>query len=536
MKPILVALIAAIGASAGAQMSGAYSIGPSGSFATFQAACDALAAQGVNGPVTFQVAPGNYNESFLIKRAPGASASNTITFQSVVPGMAKLFGTTGPTATFIMGGSTTQGIEWYVLDGLEFASGPSNAIRGNMYTYDIEIKNCVFQAAHVGRLWHVSGRDEARRWHVHHCRFTLPAGADGFYLEQISFWNVHHNEFELNGCQRGIYPTNLNNAQNIWHNNIFHGAVAPGASNAALYFAASNYENICHHNTIVVNTTASAICTQGSTAAKNRFYDNIVVALGGGTCVRVYHSPSSPNFSHYLADNNLYHAPGGAIGYWDKAYATLPAWQAAMAAFNAAGDANSRDLPPGVASLAAPYDFRLRPGSAAINTARYTPAYVTDDHSGRPRDPWPDIGAFEYAGAGFSTYGRGCAGTGAIIPAIGSQGTASIGATGFAITCGRGLGGAPALFCLGVNSASWSGVPLPFSLGGGCLLYQDLVNAISIVLQGSGAGKGSASVPLPIPNQPALAGGTVFAQWLVLDPAAANAFGLATSNAGRIGL
>jgi len=64
-------------------MSGTYTIGASGSdYASITAAVDALTCSGVNGPVTFNIASGTYNETDNIPAIVGASATNTITFQS----------------------------------------------------------------------------------------------------------------------------------------------------------------------------------------------------------------------------------------------------------------------------------------------------------------------------------------------------------------------------------------------------------------------------------------------------------------------
>lgn len=68
-----------------AQLSGTKTINPSGSgannYTTFQAAVTALSSQGVNGPVTFIVSAGTYNERIEIPNINGASATNTITFE-----------------------------------------------------------------------------------------------------------------------------------------------------------------------------------------------------------------------------------------------------------------------------------------------------------------------------------------------------------------------------------------------------------------------------------------------------------------------
>jgi len=65
-----------------AQLSGTKTIGSGGDYATFTAAVAALTAQGISGPVTFNVITGQYTEQFEIGSVTGASAANTITFQS----------------------------------------------------------------------------------------------------------------------------------------------------------------------------------------------------------------------------------------------------------------------------------------------------------------------------------------------------------------------------------------------------------------------------------------------------------------------
>ncbi|MCB2205349.1 T9SS type A sorting domain-containing protein [bacterium] len=63
-----------------AQLSGSYTIGPSGNYSSFSAAVSALTGSGVSGPVTFNVLAGTFNETITIPSISGASATNTITF------------------------------------------------------------------------------------------------------------------------------------------------------------------------------------------------------------------------------------------------------------------------------------------------------------------------------------------------------------------------------------------------------------------------------------------------------------------------
>jgi hypothetical protein len=82
--PILIT-IALLGASipASAQLSGTYTIGSGGNYASFTAAISALSTNGVSGPVTFNVFSGTYTEQITIPAISGASATNTITFDGI---------------------------------------------------------------------------------------------------------------------------------------------------------------------------------------------------------------------------------------------------------------------------------------------------------------------------------------------------------------------------------------------------------------------------------------------------------------------
>ncbi|HTK82821.1 MAG TPA: hypothetical protein VL633_11055 [Bacteroidota bacterium] len=68
--------------SSHAQLSGTKTIGGGGDYGSFNAAAAALMSEGVSGAVTFNVMNGTYNEQVLIGSIPGASETNTITFQS----------------------------------------------------------------------------------------------------------------------------------------------------------------------------------------------------------------------------------------------------------------------------------------------------------------------------------------------------------------------------------------------------------------------------------------------------------------------
>lgn len=67
----------------GTPMSGTYTIGGTApDFANFTEAVNALSVRGVSGPVVLNARNGTYNEQITIRPVAGASAANTITFQS----------------------------------------------------------------------------------------------------------------------------------------------------------------------------------------------------------------------------------------------------------------------------------------------------------------------------------------------------------------------------------------------------------------------------------------------------------------------
>jgi choice-of-anchor B domain-containing protein len=110
-------------------------------------------------------------------------------------------------------------------------------------------------------------------------------------------------------------------------------------------------------------------------------------------------------------------------------------------------------------------------------------------------------------------YGKGTAGTGGFVPrADWNGGFARVANPGFTVQGKRALGGAPAILALGLGRGSVMGAGIEFLLDPTRpLLF------LATTATGTGPGNGTASVPLPIPNDPSLAGGSVFFQWVFVD-------------------
>jgi hypothetical protein len=127
--------------STDAFFNGTYSIGPTGDFATFNAALSAVMIAGVDGPVVFNVAPGVYTEQLTITQILGASAINTITFQSTSGNYSDVvlqYAATGTADNFII---KLDGADYFYFNNMTIqATGTSFGnvlVLGNVATYNV---------------------------------------------------------------------------------------------------------------------------------------------------------------------------------------------------------------------------------------------------------------------------------------------------------------------------------------------------------------------------------------------------------------
>lgn len=79
---ILFTVIVAFAPGAYAQLSGTYTVCSTGcNYNTIQKAANDLQAKGINGPVTIEIKPGNYNEKVAVDSIKGLSSTNILTFK-----------------------------------------------------------------------------------------------------------------------------------------------------------------------------------------------------------------------------------------------------------------------------------------------------------------------------------------------------------------------------------------------------------------------------------------------------------------------
>ncbi|HET6201988.1 MAG TPA: hypothetical protein VFI25_04200 [Planctomycetota bacterium] len=111
---------------------------------------------------------------------------------------------------------------------------------------------------------------------------------------------------------------------------------------------------------------------------------------------------------------------------------------------------------------------------------------------------------------GASSFGSGC-GTGAACPSpptLTLDDCALIG-TSVTLRLANGSSALPAAVALGTSNASWMGIPLPLSIGGGC----SILISPDLFLPATAANpQGLALFSVPIPADPSLVGQVVYAQ------------------------
>ncbi|MEY4675300.1 MAG: hypothetical protein RL148_3084 [Planctomycetota bacterium] len=532
-----------------AQYSGTLQIVPaggSGVFTTFTQAVNALFVSGVNGPVTVLVHPGTYNESVLVPPIPGASPTNTVTFKALLGrGTVQITGNGGD--TFALVGVSFRRNSSVGFEDLDFVSGPGFAISGTTNVENVSVTGCSFGPEHrnnaSGEFRHAlivsenSGTEAG--WKLRNNRFTLPSYTNrtnyGIYLSNGGGWDISGNSFDLNGVTHALYLINQNRRlDRIW-NNTFTGNLRQSTSTSAsnqsvIKVDVSNYDNDIAFNSFLVNVPGAAGCCiaasgiSGTNPALNRIRGNIFSMTGPGTCI-VMSAATNP----LVSDNNIFWAPTGEVarqGASTPGFATLAAWQTA-----ANVDLASQQVDPFYTnSTTAPFDLRPILISTAKDQGGAPLAFVVDDLAGRLRDPLPDCGAYEMSG--FAYYGQGCAGTGSLVPAIGSSGLVAVGSTNFSVD----LSNSPAntlAFLVGGNSRTTSGATtLPFDLGGGCSVLAAPVALVGRLTSATG----TASVALSIPPNPALSGTDIFFQYLVTDAGSPSPYGITSSPGGALQL
>jgi len=122
---------------------------------------------------------------------------------------------------------------------------------------------------------------------------------------------------------------------------------------------------------------------------------------------------------------------------------------------------------------------------------------------------------------GTSPFGSGCPGSSGAIPRLQTAGGSPSAATGnpsFKLVLSNARPSAFALMMVGFSNTSWIGFPLPLNLAILGMPACSLNVALDILLLLTTTPDGLLFVPISVPANPALVGGSLYAQFLVVDP------------------
>ncbi len=342
-------------------LSGTYTIGTSGNYSDFSSAVAALSAYGVCGPVTFNVASGTYTEQLTINAIIGASAVNTITFQSA---------TGNNTDVIIQNTASSTSDNWTVkLDGASYVTFKNMTVKALNSSYA-----CVFELANAANyntidgniiesagtssynrgIYAYTGKNEYNTYSNN----TISGGYYGMYIygnsstdlakgnvvdgndissfyyyavfsyyqDSIKITNNYIHDGTSYSYHRGIYCYYNYNGFEIANNNI--------VLNSATSYSYGIYLGYCNRNTYATGNEAIgmvynnmvSITTGSSTnygiytgySEKVNYYFNSVAISAGSTSSRAFYKTNSTSYNVYTENivNNIFACSNGGYAYY----------------------------------------------------------------------------------------------------------------------------------------------------------------------------------------------------------------------------
>lgn len=432
-------------------LSGTYTIGSTGDYASFAAAVADLTTFGVCGPVVFEALPGVYTEQFALGTIVGNNNVNTITFTS----------STGDSADVILQFTSSTSANNFVVNlaGISYTTFEHMTLKNNGTTYsrvftfsgssNNTIQNCAIygylstgSSDNTALIYSTSTVDSANVIRNNYIR----GGAIGIRIYGTSAayeaGNVIENNIISGYSYYGIYSYYQDNIS-IRNNTIAFDSAYCYTSQYALYSVYSGLNQRIIGNIISAGGTSSSYGIYLSSASANNSSRGIIannfisiargttsngLYLASGTYQDIVHNSvnvssttattsralyvastntdnkilnnsfyaSNSGYAIYMTSltgltvnfNNLY--SNGSLGYFGSAQASLNDWQSATGF-----DINSISVNP----LYAAWND-LHTNSNDLNGKATAFAAVSSDIDGELRSGSPDIGADEFTPVG----------------------------------------------------------------------------------------------------------------------------------------
>jgi len=428
-------------------LSGYYTIGTGGDYASFTAAVSDLNTYGVSGWVTFRVLNGTYNEQITLGAVANASASRPITFESYSGDSSLAVLSYSPSSSSNSATLTIDGTSYYRIKNLTIKSGGNygRVIELKNGAYGNLIRNCRLISTSTSTYYSTgvyvyannANNNQIIQNYIQSTGYglylrgasstslvsglvvdsnTISTGRYGVYGVYMSGFKFRKNTISLSGQSTayGLYLFYSDNAMDVSANkfavtatNTAYGiysrssdasssvpnrffnnfiAVTGNPSNTAIGIQAylDTYLDIDFNNINITSTSSGTRAAIYAYSGNNiKVRNNNAAAPGGGYSLYYYNS-SQVSESDY---NNLYST--GSVGYFNGTTATtLSSWKTASGK-----DAHSVAMNPQYVSTT---DLHI--GNFAMDNLGYPVSGITVDIDDSLRNlTTPDIGADEFS-------------------------------------------------------------------------------------------------------------------------------------------
>ena len=435
-------------------LSGNYTIGAAGDYATLTDAVNVLQTEGITGPVVFDILSGTYSEQITLGAVSGASETNTITFQSQSGNSADVelrFNSLSSATNFTvhLAGASHLRLKNIRLTALNATN--SRILTGTGTVNDLIVENVVFNAlinTNTTNTRALVYMDLASSSNLQFLRNSFTGGSSGFILIGSNDTNnpaegivISENTFRSN--QFGAMDLSRLAAPRIEENDVLINSTATNSTSLILAnsrdavqiinnkFIGSTLRGILMDDVVNTSGTKSLVANNmiaGSTTGNNHIVRMSLVSNLNFYNNSLHNSGSGPGLYFSALDqsgvnivNNLIKTSGGRVleiasgaglgslenlnynGYFNTGsvlviyssntgYSEFTTLESWKSA-SGSFEQNSLFGNPFFVS-----DTDLRPTSTLFESAGTTLSEVPTDIDGELRSATPSIGADEYTG------------------------------------------------------------------------------------------------------------------------------------------